>query len=436
MKLTVNDVLKAAPGCRLPFGNPSVEFEGASVDSRNVGEGTLFVGIRGEQQDGAIYAPDALRDGAAAAVISEPTWRWLEGEFVAIGKPVIIAEDPLAAMQAAGRVALERTGATVIGVTGATGKTTTKDILVAMLAAVGVRVYGTPGNRNTEIGVPMSLLEMPADTQVAVIEMGMRGMGQIAELASLAPPTVGCISAIGPVHLELLGSVANVAAAKFELLQALPRRGTAVVPAGDPHLEPLLATLDPQVSVVGFGERPPVELDMDLTTQWQYRCAAAAYACCEAIGHAPPDGTRVEIALSPMRGNIRPLAVGGTLIEDCYNANPIAMNAALADLVARPGRHVAILADMFELGSDERALHLQVGAAAAAAGVDLLIGVGTRSAWYVQGAGETASVHFRSVDDAVAGVGEHLRPDDVVLVKGSRGMALERLTRAIAADAQ
>lgn len=135
---------------------PSVELEGASVDSRNVGEGTLFVGIRGEQQDGAIYAPDALRDGAAAAVISEPTWRWLEGEFVAIGKPVIIAEDPLAAMQAAGRVALERTGATVIGVTGATGKTTTKDILVAMLAAVGVRVYGTPGNRNTEIGVPMS----------------------------------------------------------------------------------------------------------------------------------------------------------------------------------------------------------------------------------------------------------------------------------------
>jgi UDP-N-acetylmuramoyl-tripeptide--D-alanyl-D-alanine ligase len=175
---------------------------------------------------------------------------------------------------------------------------------------------------------------------------------------------------------------------------------------------------------------------MELTTQWQYRCAAAAYACCDAIGHAPPAGTRVEIALSPMRGNIRPLAIGGTLIEDCYNANPIAMNAALADLVARPGRHVAILADMFELGSDERELHLQVGAAAADAGVDLLIGVGTRGAWYVQGAGDVESVHFRSVEDAVAGIGDHLRPDDVVLLKGSRGMALERLTRAIAADAQ
>lgn len=436
MKLTVNDVLKAAPGCRLPFGNPSVEFEGASVDSREVGEGTLFVGIRGDQQDGAIYAPDALRDGAAAAVISERTWQWLEGEFVSIGKPVIIAQDPLEAMQAAGRVALERMGATVIGVTGATGKTTTKDILVAMLAAVGVRVQGTPGNRNTEIGVPMSVLEMPADTQVAVIEMGMRGMGQIAEIARLAPPTVGCISAIGPVHLELLGSVANVAAAKFELLQALPRRGTAVVPTDDPYLTPLLASLDPQVTVVEFGDRPPVDLDMDLTTQWQYRCAAAAYACCEAIGHAPPAGTRIEIALSPMRGNIRPLAVGGTLIEDCYNANPIAMNAALADLVARPGRHVAILADMFELGSDERELHLQVGAAAAAAGVDLLIGVGTRGAWYLHGAGDVASVHFPSVEDAVTGVGEYLRPDDVVLLKGSRGMALERLSRAIAADAR
>ncbi len=436
MRLTVNDVLKAAPGCRLPFGNPSVEFEGASVDSRHVAADSLFVGIRGEQQDGAIYAPDALRDGAAAAVISERTWQWLEGEFVSIGKPVIIAEDPLVAMQAAGRAALERTGAKVVAVTGATGKTTTKDILVAMLAAAGVRVYGTPGNRNTEIGVPMSLLEMPADTQVAVVEMGMRGRGQIAELARLAPPSVGCISTIGPVHLELLGTVENVAAAKFELLQALRVGGVAVVPDGDALLEPLLTTLDPAVKVVRFGDRPPVSLDMDLTTEWQSRCAAAAYACCEAVGHAPLEGTRVQVTLSAMRGNIRQLAVGGTLIEDCYNANPIAMEAALADLVARPGRHVAILGDMFELGAGERELHQRVGAAAATLGVDLLIGVGTRGAWYLNEASGVDGVHFRSVEEAIASVGDHLRAGDVVLIKGSRGMTMERLSNVIAADAQ
>lgn len=434
MKLTVSDVMKAAEGCRLPLGSPSVEITGACVDSRDVPEGSLFVGIRGERQDGAIYAPDALRDGAAAAVISERTWRWLEGEFLAIGKPVIIAEDPLAVLQAAGRAALTRSGARVIGVTGATGKTTTKDILVAMLQASGVKVYGTPGNRNTEIGVPMSLMEMPDDTQIAVVEMGMRGTGQIAQLATLAPPTVGCITSIGPVHLELLGTVENVAAAKFELLQALGPRGTAIVPDGDPYLEPLLPTLPSAIRVVEFGDRPPVELDIDLSTQWQYRCAAAAYACCEAVGYAPPEGATIPVELSAMRGTIKPLAVGGVLVEDCYNANPIAMVAALNDLVSREGRHVAVLADMFELGTDERELHTNVGVAAKDAGVDLLIGIGTRAAWYLSGADGVEGVHFRGVDEAMAGIGELLHEGDVVLLKGSRGMALEQISAVIADD--
>lgn len=432
MKLAINDVMKATPGARLPYGSPNVEFAGASVDSRFVPEGCLFVGIRGATQDGSHYAPDALRAGAAAAVIGERTWQWLEGEFISIGKPVIVAERPLDVLQAAGRVALERAAARVIGVTGASGKTTTKDILVAMLAATGVRVMGTPGNRNTEIGVPLSLLDMPDDTQVAVIEMGMRGMGQIAELATLAPPAVGCITAIGPVHLELVGTVENVARAKFELLEALPAGATAVVPDHEPLLDPLLATLDPSVHVVRFGDRPPVDLDVDLTTTWQQRCAAAAYACCAAVGHAPPAGTRVDVVLSAMRGNIRPLAVGGTLIEDCYNANPIAMKAALADLVARPGRRVAILADMFELGGGEMELHREVGEAARAAGVDLVIGIGTRAAWYLKGAEGIEGVHYPSVEAAIAGVGEHLQDGDVVLLKGSRGMALERVSDVIA----
>lgn len=431
MRMTANEVLKAAERARMPTGSPSAEFAGATVDSRDVPEGSLFVGIRGETQDGGFYAPDALRAGAAVAVISEKIWQWLEGEFLAIRKPVIVSPDPLGVLQAAGRATLERSGARVVGVTGATGKTTTKDILVAMLAAAGVRVEGTPGNRNTEIGVPLSLLDMADDTEVAVVEMGMRGLGQIAELAGLAPPSVGCITAIGPVHLELLGTVENVAAAKFELLQALAPGDTAVVPEGEPLLEPLLATLDPEVRVVRFGDDPTVDLDMSLATAWQRRCAAAAEACCIALGHPLAAGTHVDVTLSAMRGNIRPLAGGGTLIEDCYNANPVAMRAAIDDLVARPGRHVAILGDMMELGGGEMDFHRQIGEAARDAGVDLVIGVGTRAAWYARGFGEGA-VHYPGVDDAVAHAAQHLREGDVVLVKGSRSMALERVTDVLA----
>jgi len=429
--MTANEVMRTVEGARMPTGSPATEFEGATVDSRDVPEGSLFVGIRGETQDGGFYAPDALRAGAAAAVVSEKIWQWLEGEFLSIGKAVIVAPDPAELLQAAGRLALQRSGARVIGVTGATGKTTTKDILVAMLAATGARVYGTPGNRNTEIGVPLSLLGMPDDTEVAVVEMGMRGVGQIAELAELAPPTVGCITSIGPVHLELLGTVERVASTKFELLQALPPDGVAVVPNSEPLLDPLLETLDDNVRVIRFGDEPTVDLDLNVTTAWQRRCAAAAEACCIAVGHPPAPGTRVEVAMSAMRGNIRPLAIGGTLIEDCYNANPIAVRAAIDDLVGRDGRHVAILGDMMELGAGEGDFHREIGEAARAAGVDVVIGVGTRAAWYAKGFGEGA-VHYPDVDAALPHVADHLRPGDVVLVKGSRSMALERVTDVLA----
>ncbi|HJZ60717.1 MAG TPA: UDP-N-acetylmuramoyl-tripeptide--D-alanyl-D-alanine ligase, partial [Miltoncostaeaceae bacterium] len=343
------------------MGSPSVEFEGAFVDSREPVDDGLFVGVRGEAADGGTYAPEALRRGAAAAVVGESAWRWIEGEVVGLGKPIVVAPDPLEVLQAAGRLALERSGAQVVGITGATGKTTTKDILVAMLGAAAVSSQGTPGNRNTEVGVPLSLLELAEGTEVAVVEMGMRGLGQIAELTRLAPPDVGCITAIGPVHLELLGTVENVAAAKAELLQGLRPGGAAVVPAGEPLLAPYVQTLDSEVRVFQFGDRPDIDLDLNLTLPWQLRNAAAAFACCRALGVEIEPGTRVEVELSPMRGAERLLAGGGTLIEDCYNANPIAMEAALADLGAREGRKVAILADMMELGPEEAAYHREVG---------------------------------------------------------------------------
>jgi UDP-N-acetylmuramyl pentapeptide synthase len=433
MKLTVNEILRLGPAARLPLGSPSAEFEGAGVDSRAPVQGGLFVGIRGERADGGQYAYDALRGGAAAAVVSESAWRWIEPDVMALRAPVIVAEDPLAVLQAAGRLALERSGARVIGITGSTGKTTTKDILLALLAAAGARAQGNRGNLNTESGVPLALLALEEGTEVAVVEMGMRGTGQIAELAALAPPDVACITSIAPVHLEVLGSLEAVAAAKAEILQALRPGGTAVVPEGEALLEPHLAALDPGVTVVRFGDRPDLDLDLSLSKGWELRNAAAALACCRAVGAVPQEGARVEVGLSDLRGQERPLAGGGTLIADCYNANPLAMAAALADLAGRQGRRVAVLGDMLELGPDEERYHREVGEEAGRLGIEVLVAVGSRAAWCADAAdGPAETLRYAGVEEAAEALPGLLQPGDVVLLKGSRGMALERLIPALA----
>jgi UDP-N-acetylmuramoyl-tripeptide--D-alanyl-D-alanine ligase len=433
--MTVNDILRSGVECRLPVGNPDVEIAGAFVDSREPVEGALFVGIRGDVTDGGQHAADAMYDGAAAAVVTESAWRWIEGEAQALRRPVIVAPDPLAVLQAAGRVALERLGARVVGITGAFGKTTTKDILVALLRAAGVAAEGTPGNRNTEVGVPLSLLGLSDGCEVAVVEMGMRGTGQIAELAALAPPDVACITAIGPVHLELMGTVEAVAAAKAEILAGLRAGGVAVVPADEPLLEPYLADLPAGVRVIRAPSEPAVDLDTDLGKAWERRNLATALACCEALGVEIAPGTRVEISVSALRGQERALPGGGVLIEDCYNANPLAMRAALVDLAGRPGRRVAVLGDMMELGPNEHAYHREVGEAVAEAGIDLLITVGERAVFYAAGADGVESVRIPTVEEAVERVPDMVADGDVVLIKGSRSLRLERVGEALAGSA-
>lgn len=424
MRMKASELNRATSGW-LPVGHPQTEFEGAFSDSREVREGALFVGIRGEKADGGQHAAEALRGGAAAALVSKSAWMWIEGEAMALRKPVVVVDDTTAALGALGTTALEMSGARVIGVTGAVGKTTTKDILLAMLRAAGARAEATPGNRNTEIGVPLALLDLSEDTEIAVVEMGMRGTGQIARLAQLAPPAVACITAIAPVHLELLGTIEAVAAAKAELLTALGDGGVAVVPESEPLLEEHIAALADGVEVRRFGDDLPEDLAIDLPFAWQRVNAAAALECCRAVGHVPSPGTPIPVEFSGLRGEQTPRASGGTVIADCYNANPAAMEAALADLAGREGRTVAVLGDMFELGDDELRFHREVGERAAALGVDLVVGVGERAAEYVAGA--PGGVHFPDVEAAREGLADHIGDGDTVLLKGSRGMALERL---------
>jgi UDP-N-acetylmuramoyl-tripeptide--D-alanyl-D-alanine ligase len=363
---------------------------------------------------------------------------------------VLAADDPLRALHQLARAWRRELGAGVIGVTGSTGKTSTKDLLFAVLAPHR-RTIASRGNYNTEIGLPLEILAAPAGTEVLVLEMAMRGAGQIAELVWVAEPDVGVIVSIGPVHLELLGTIEAIAAAKAELIAGLSPGATAVIPAGEALLEPhirddlevvtfgeggdvrLLAADDERVEILLGEDR--IELEVPFTQAHLRRNLLAAVAAARAVGVIARG--RVELELSPGRGQRARLPDGVLLIDDCYNANPMSMRAALEDLaVSAPRdmhlRRVAVLGDMLELGPDERRFHAEIGAAAEAAGVDVLVTVGPLAAAMTDRFdGEAYPV--ADADEAAALLPELLAPGDAVLVKASRGVGLEVVCRALEA---
>ena len=319
----------------------------------------------------------------------------------------------------------------VVGITGSTGKTSTKDILAGMLEPHR-RVVATEQNLNTEIGLPLTVLGAPAGTEVLVLEMAMRGSGQIAELALIAEPDVGVIVNVGPVHLELLGSIEAVAAAKSELTRELRSGATAVLPAGEPLLRRHLRS---DVRVVTFGpggdvDALPEGLTLPFDSAHMRRNALAALAAARAIGVEPVGAVRV--ALSRMRGQRIALARGIVVVDDCYNANPMSMRAALDDLAeTAAGRRVAVLGDMRELGPDERRLHAELGVWAREAGVDVLVTVGDLAAHAAAGYASGAVHAAADAAAAAALVPKLIEPGDTVLVKASRGVGLELVTEAL-----
>jgi UDP-N-acetylmuramoyl-tripeptide--D-alanyl-D-alanine ligase len=442
-----------AAGARLLAAPPTAAGpERATVDSRAVGAGALFVGLRGRNVDGGAFAADALRDGAWG-VLATPD----HAEPLALAAPrsgaVLAAEDPLGALQRLANAWRHELGAQVIGITGSTGKTSTKDLLLGVLAPHR-RTVASRANLNTEIGLPLEILSAPAGTEVLVLEMAMRGAGQIAELAAIAEPDVGVIVSIGPVHLELLGTIEAIAAAKAELLAALAPGATAIVPAREPLLAPHLRT---DLRTVTFGEGGDVRLlesaedhvridlgdetarfEVSFTQAHLRRNLLAAAAAARAVGVKP--GGRVELVLSPGRGQRTTLAGGVTLIDDAYNANPVSMRAALDELAAAAGRlgarrRIAVLGDMLELGPGERAFHVELGEYARAAGVDLLVAVGRLGGAIAEG----FSGEVRLAGDAAEAaelVPGLVGQGDVVLVKASNGVALELVCRALRSRAE
>jgi UDP-N-acetylmuramoyl-tripeptide--D-alanyl-D-alanine ligase len=409
----------------------------AVIDSRAIGSGDLFVGLVGEHVDGGRFAPQALAAGAWGVLVAPDH---AEAARCAVPGALIAADDPLEALQRLATAWRRALGCPVAGITGSVGKTSTKDILAAMLAQ-SRRTVANRENLNTEIGLPLTVLEAPEGTEALVVEMGMRGPGQIAELTAIAEPDVGVITAVAPVHLELMGSIEAIAAAKAELIAGLRPGGTAVVPAGEQLLE---AHRRDDVTTVTFGpggdvDELPTGLRLRLAgaggggvlSAHMRRNALAALAAARALG-AEPTGA-IEVALSSFRGQRIDLPGDIVVVNDCYNANPMSMRAALDDLAASAsGRRVAVLGDMLELGPDEARFHAEIGAHARAAGVDVLVAVGPRAAHFADGYGEV--VALPDAQAAAEAVPALLAPGDTVLLKGSRGVGLEVVARALEAS--
>ncbi len=419
------------------------------INSREAGPGALFVGLKGATLDGGKFAPQALA-ARAWGVLTTPDHA--EAAKCAAPGVLLAADDPLQALHRLANAWRRELDAKVIGVTGSTGKTSTKDILLAILTPHR-RTVASRANFNTEVGLPLEILDTPAGTEVLVLEMGMRGRGQIAELASIAEPDVAVIVSVGPVHLELLGTVEAIAAAKAELIEALKPGGVAVIPANEPLLEPHIRA---DLITVTFGEGGDVRLARAAETQVEIELhdellrlevsftqahlrqnLLAGVAAARAVGVTP--GGAIDLALSPGRGQRIRLPDEVTVIDDCYNANPMSMRAALDDLAAtaaaaEPARRIAVLGDMLELGPDDRRFHLEIGRHASAVGVEVLVTVG-RLAAAMAGDFDGEVHQVANAADAASLLPDLLQPRDVVLVKASRGVGLEIVCRALAEGA-
>jgi UDP-N-acetylmuramoyl-tripeptide--D-alanyl-D-alanine ligase len=427
-------------------------YTGICTDSRKVEPGSLFVALAGDRFDGHDFVPEALAQGAAGAVVS----RAVSTHEASRLYPV---PDTLKALGDLAQRRREALGATVVGITGSSGKTTTKDFLREALAG-SARVHATDGNLNNRIGLPLTVLAAPSDAQVLVLELGTNEPGEIRDLAAVARPHLGVITTVSETHLEKLGSLEGILEEKLDLFRALPRDGLAVV-GDDP---PVLAerarsetadSLESEVLVVGWSERALPELrpqGAEMTEMGCYRFlwageqvqlqvpgrhsvqnALLALAVARALGVPPHDAAGRVGAVRPvgMRSEIRLLG-SLTLLVDCYNANPQSVRAALDLLAAfrHPGPRVAVLGSMLELGEETAPLHRQVLEYALSRPLDLVVATGLlaeAARGVSRPAGGPELVLAGGLEDAGRVLLARLGGGEVVLLKASRGVAMEAL---------
>jgi UDP-N-acetylmuramoyl-tripeptide--D-alanyl-D-alanine ligase len=386
-------------------------FTGVQVDSRRIVSGDLFVAVG----DGAAFLEDAVRRGAAAT---------------------LLPDDAFAALAHIAGTVRDRSSARVVGITGSMGKTSTKDILAA-LCAPSARSLAAEASFNNEIGVPLTLCRLEEDTEVCILELAMRGFGQIAALADIARPQIAVVTNVGPVHLELVDSIEGVLRAKSELIEALPSGGTAIVPPDFPverdDVE-VVRVRAPSDVETAYGRTTIGGVSFNFAAGHQVQNAAAALAALDALDLPRP--ASVDVDFSRWRGEEAPLPGGGLLINDAYNANPVSMRAALAHLADRAGerRRLAVLGDMAELGPGAPGFHRDIGEEAARHGVEALVAVGALARFYLEGAvGVPVTRWAADASTAIGLVDEVSEPGDCILVKASRAVGLEAVAEALAA---
>ncbi len=429
---------------------------GYSIDSRTVAPGELFFAVRGERFDGHDFVAAAFARGAAAAVVSRARAAALPDAVLA--HPLLIAEDPLTALQSLAAHVRRQWGRLVVAITGSAGKTTTKEAVAAALGAK-FKVLKSRGNLNNGFGLPLELLRLAPDHEIAVVEMGMNHPGEIAALARIAAPDWGVITNIGTAHIEYFpDGQAGIARAKFELVAALPTNGVAFLNCDDAYTAQFGRDFRGRVVYFGCGPCADPQLlsvaeDLDgLHVDFRARefcggftlpmfgahnasnaLAGLAVALEAGVDPEAAAATLAKLTAGDKRGQT--IALGGaTILNDCYNSNPEALRAMIRTLAARPapGRRILVAGEMLEMGEQGPTLHLACGRAAAEAGLDLVVAVAGNAEHLATAAcaGGVPSVFLRDAEAAGQWLAQNLRPGDVVLVKGSRGVRLERAIEA------
>ncbi len=464
LRISVDTLVETVSG-ELLCGRPDAYAFGLTIDSRTCEAGNVFLALPGERTDGHDHLREALLSGAHVLVVTRPREQLLSELTIALGRgaAVVRVQDATSALAALAAWHRDRLLCPVIGITGSTGKTTTKDLLSAVLSTQ-MRVVSTVGNRNNDLGVPLTVLSAGTDTDVLVVEMGMRGPGQIASLCSLAKPTLGLVTNVGVSHIELLGSVGAIADAKGELVEAIPADGAVFLNGDDAHTERLARLAKAPVVRYGTTEgcavravgttvddtgrpsfglaTPQGEVDVSLAVPGRHnvynalaaasvalRLAVPLHEVASALGGAKVTGMRMETFTT---------AAGVFVINDAYNANPVSMKAAIETLagIRTGGKRVAVLGDMGELGSLADLAHFELGERVALSGVEVLVTVGRKARRIAEGARaegmDPASVRpCVTVDEAIEVLDDVVEPGDAVLVKASRFMGLEAVVEGL-----
>ncbi|MGA5101799.1 UDP-N-acetylmuramoyl-tripeptide--D-alanyl-D-alanine ligase [Streptomyces lavendulocolor] len=461
--LSLAEIAEIVGGQSHDIPDPAIQVTGPVViDSRQVGPGSLFAAFAGENVDGHDYAHRAMEAGAVAVLATRP-----------LGVPAVVVDDVRTALGALARVVVGRLGTKVVALTGSAGKTSTKDLIAQVLQRKGPTVW-TPGSLNNEIGLPLTALRAEKDTEHLVLEMGARGIGHIRYLTELTPPRIGLVLNVGSAHIGEFGGREQIAQAKGELVEALPSAedgGIAVLNADDPLVRAMEKRTRARVTLFGEAEEAAVRAEnvrLTGTGQPAFRLhtptgcsdvtlrlygehhvsnALAAAAVAHELGMSVDEiATALSEAgsLSRWRMEVTERPDGVTIVNDAYNANPESMRAALRALAAmgqaaqaKGGRTWAVLGQMAELGDEALAEHDAVGRLAVRLNVSKLVAVGGREAsWlqlgaYNEGSWGEESVHVSDARAAIDLLRSELRPGDVVLVKASRSVGLERIAQAL-----